>query len=510
MNAPTSKNLPRTAAELSHGERTSTYAEVVTFLDDIERMPQGHLLRFSNFGETSEGRAMPLMIAANPPLETASEVMACGKLRVLVNANIHAGEVEGKEAVLMILREMALGEHSSLLENAVILFVPIYNADGNERFDRNNRVTQNGPNEGVGIRPNAMGLDLNRDFIKAEAPETQAMLGLMRDFDPHVFMDLHTTNGSYHGYHLTYSPSLSTHVDGALDAFNRNVLLTEVRENMREHHDWRVFDYGNFTDDDNSDWVTYDHRPRFGTNYVGLRNRISVLSEAYSYFDFPTRIEVTHSFVLEVLNAAVRHRMEIMQVTKAADQRVLHGQATLGFETHLGDAEREIVLVGAVEDVILPGDLGTRHVVLPDFSEIEMDVKRRFVSNKQQDYPKAWILPKPAESIQELLQLHGVEYSLTAASEERQVEVFAVDRIDREEKEFQGHFEMQISGVWTSGVRRIPKGSLLIASRQKLGRVAAQLLEPMSEDSASTWERLPGWSKSVKEALPESPVWRLH
>lgn len=509
MTTQVPHSFPRTAAEISQGERTTTYPEVMDFLGAIQNQIYGNRLQQSTFGETSEGRPMPLVIASNPPLSNAKEVMESGKLRILVNANIHAGEVEGKEAVLMILREMAQGEHSDLLQNAVILFVPIYNADGNERIDRRHRVTQNGPNEGVGIRPNAMGLDLNRDFIKVEAPETAALLGLMRDFDPHVFMDLHTTNGSYHGYHLTYSPSLSTHIDEDLDAWNRKVLLAEVRANMQEKHDWRVFDYGNFTDDEEPEWVTYDHRPRFGTNYVGLRNRISVLSEAYSYFDFLTRIQVTRSFVLEVLEASILHKDDIWRVTQAADQRVLNNGALLKYQTHLGSEERERVLVGGVKDVTLPNNLGTRHVVLPEYEDVEMPVRRRFQSDLSLDYPQAWILPHPTNSMRDLLILHGIEFTATSSTEEREVEVFSVEGIDREEKLFQGHYEIQISGAWVKSKRAIPIGSLVISSRQRLARVAAQLLEPLSEDSASTWGRLEGWSTLANEGAPQSPVWRL-
>ena len=131
-------------------------------------------------------------------------------MRILVNANIHAGEVEGKEATQMILREIAFGEHEELLRGADLMFVPVYNPDGNDRIDKKNRASQNGPDGGVGERANAQGLDLNRDFLKAESPECRALLRLFRMHDPHLFMDLHTTNGSHHGYQLTYSPSLST------------------------------------------------------------------------------------------------------------------------------------------------------------------------------------------------------------------------------------------------------------------------------------------------------------
>jgi hypothetical protein len=509
MPTPPPQLPPLTTAESSKGVHTSTFEDVLTFLDRLKTLPHADKLHATTFGQTQEGRSMPLVIVADPPLTTNAEVLASGKLRILINANIHAGEVEGKEAVLMILREIALGEHAELLEHAVLLFTPIYNADGNERFDLRNRATQNGPDGGVGIRPNAQGLDLNRDFIKVEAPETKALLGLMRNFDPHLFMDLHTTNGSYHGYHLTYSPSLSTNVDPDLDAFNRGTLLPEVRRRMLARHELRVFDYGNFTDGAAREWVTYDHRPRFGTNYVGLRNRLSVLSEAYSNLDFPTRIHVTHAFVLEVLQSAVEHRREILAVTEEADARAMSGGLSHGFDSSLGEAIVEQVLVGAVEEVVLPDDLGIRHVALPDAQPTPMPVRRGFVSRSHQPYPDTWILPDPTKEMHALLLAHGILFQVTEQEQHMQVQVFATTSALREEAEFQGHHELALTGSWATGTRLVPSGSIVIPARQPLARVAAQLLEPQSEDSASTWDRLEGWLDGSGDSAVDSPVWRV-
>lgn len=502
-------SAPRTVAELSGGKRTSTYAEVVEFLGALSALPHAHKLNVSDFGHSFEGKPMKLVIAADPPLSNAASVMASDKLRVLVNANIHAGEVEGKAAVQMILREIALGGHADLLEHMVILFVPIYNADGNDRIDPRNRVTQNGPDEGVGIRPNAQGLDLNRDFLKAEAPETRAMLGLMRDFDPHLFMDLHTTNGSYHGYHLTYAPSLATNVDSAIDGFNRGIFLPEVRQQMLVKHDLRVFDYGNFSGEgETREWNTYDHRPRFGTNYVGLRNRLSVLSEAYSCLDLPTRIHATHQFVLEVLASAVRHRDAITALTHAADARATSAGSSFGFASELGPAVQETLLVGAVENVVLPGDLGIRHAALPDVQATIMGVRRGFESKAQLPYPSAWVLPQPTRQMRELLELHGIRFEEVRQAQQVEAEVFMPTAVHREENLFQGHHELSLSGAWRLETRTLPVGALLIPSQQPLARVAAQLLEPQSEDSASTWDKLVGWDTAIACDGSSIPMWR--
>jgi murein tripeptide amidase MpaA len=164
-------------------------------------------LSFGSIGKTSEGRDIPYVIASRPLVSTASEAKQLGRPIVYVQGNIHAGEVEGKDALLALIRDLAFSSKPNVLDSIVLIAVPIYNADGNERFAPQsvNRTEQNGP-EMVGVRPNAQNLDLNRDYVKAEAPETRASLTMFNTWDPDVFVDLHTTDGSFHGYALTHSP----------------------------------------------------------------------------------------------------------------------------------------------------------------------------------------------------------------------------------------------------------------------------------------------------------------
>jgi len=501
-------DAPRTAAERSQGTRTSTVAEVQEFLTQLPSLPKGERIHIDTFGKTHEGRDMTLVIAAQPSLQTAQEVLASGKLRLLVNANIHAGEVEGKEAVQMILREIALGEHEELLKHAVLLFVPVYNADGNERFDRANRATQNGPVDGVGTRANAQELDLNRDFLKAEAPETRALLGLMNAYDPHLFMDLHTTNGSYHGYHLTYSPSLSTNVDADINHFARQRFLPSVREKMESAYGFRTLDYGNFTETEPREWVTYDHRPRFGTNYMGLRNRLSVLSEAYSYVDFPTRIDATRAFVLTVLEQAVADRDSIRNLLATADAKTAAGTWQFGHDSMLGEAITQEVFVGSVQEIELADDLGVRRIADAEYQSTPMATRLGFVSRQRNSPPLGWLLRKPSQEMRDLLAWHGVQSEAWNQHVQGQLEVFEITACHRESVLFQGHYELRLEGEWRAQEGAPDTDALWIPAHQPLGRVAAQLLDPLSEDSASTWDRLEGW-EDVQTDKTVPFLWRI-
>src|SRR5687767_9976370 len=200
-----------TTPERTKFEETSTYADVMAFLRAADRASP--LIYLDSIGKTFEGRTMPLVIVGRLTSHSADAIRASGKLRVYLQGNIHAGEVEGKETLQILLREIANGRHMPWLDSMVLLINPIYNADGNERFGVRNRGTQHGPLKGMGQRPNAQGFDLNRDHMRTESPEAKAVVKMMVDYDPYVGVDLHTTNGSYHAYYLTYAPPLHPNTD---------------------------------------------------------------------------------------------------------------------------------------------------------------------------------------------------------------------------------------------------------------------------------------------------------
>ncbi|NJN42223.1 MAG: M14 family metallopeptidase [Flammeovirgaceae bacterium] len=221
--------------EQSAYTKTSTYMDVITFLDAIKKQsPNIHVF---SMGKSFEGKDIPVAVLSSPSITTPQEARASGKLILYVQGNIHAGEVEGKEVVMMLMRDILLGDQKHLLDKLVILFVPIYNTDSNDKMEKGRRPSQEDSPIETGLRENSQGLDLNRDGMKMEALETNALFeNVIVPWDPQLFVDLHTTNGTWHGYSLTWAPSYhSGGIYGPYDFIN-NKMLPEITANVKKEN----------------------------------------------------------------------------------------------------------------------------------------------------------------------------------------------------------------------------------------------------------------------------------
>ncbi len=499
----------RSRAERTNYEETSGYQDVVAFVDALAR--RSDRVRVETFGRTEEGRALPLLIVADPPVATPREAAASGKPVVFVFANIHGGEVEGKEALHEIGRRLALGDLRALLERVVVLIAPIYNADGNERVDLANRTAQNGPVAGVGRRENAKGLDLNRDFVKLEAAETRALVGAIDRWDPHVTLDLHTTNGSYHGYHLTYSIPLNPNVDARILSYHRDRMMPALGRAMVERHRFRTYYYGNFSGPaEDRTWRAFDHRPRIGQNYVGFRNRLTILSEAYSYLGFQRRIEVTAAFVEEILRFAAANGAEIRDLTRRADldaQRLPGRSMGVAFEMR-PLAEPVEILTGEVVRVKNPRSGREMTAMVEDkTTPVRMRDFGVFAATKSIAAPSAWLLRREAatEVAIEKLLAHGIVVEELTGALTAEVESFAIAQAVRSPRAFQGHNEVRLAGEYRKETVGFAAGSIVVRASQPLGALAFYLLEAESDDSLATWNFLDSYAAAGKTY----PVYRL-
>ncbi|MFI4896782.1 MAG: M14 family metallopeptidase, partial [Phycisphaerales bacterium JB059] len=261
-----------TVAESSNFQRTASHEQVMTICAQLA--DTSDRITLDSMGTSTNGRDIPLLILADPPIENAENAHQSGKLVVFLFGAIHAGEVCGKEALLMLARDLGLGERADLLDDLVLLIAPIYNPDGNDEFDPANRPGQLGPIE-MGERENADGLDLNRDYVKLEAPETRALTRLLSEWDPHLTVDTHTTNGSHHRYLITYLGPRHPAGDAEIVSYTRDTLLPAIDARFEDQTDWNAFFYGNFSEN-HSKWTTYPAEPRYGAASRGLRNRLSI------------------------------------------------------------------------------------------------------------------------------------------------------------------------------------------------------------------------------------------
>ena len=503
----------KSRAELTHYEETSRYDDVVRFFNELQQRTS--LMRLENFGDSHQGRALPLAILSDPPIAQPREARDSAKPIVLVVANIHAGEVEGKEAAQHLARRLVSGDLRPLLKKVIILLAPIYNADGNERISLTNRVPQNGPIGGVGVRENAQGLDLNRDFIKLEAPESVALVRLLNAWDPHVTVDLHTTDGSYHGYHLTYSIPLNPSLNQKLLDYHRARLMPALTRAMRTRHNFRTYYYGNFSESPESAkktpepraWYAFSPQPRVGYNYFGFRNRLSVLTEAYSYLDFRRRVEVTEAWVEEILRYGAAHGEEIRRLTHNADEETIKetSQGPLrrfGVEYRLKALPKPVeILVGKVTKIRNPNSGKMMTAMLEDeVTPVKMLDYGMFEATRTVPTAGAYLFQreKGMQVVLDKLLAHGITVEELTAPATLEVKVFRIEDVTKKQKLFEGHHQVILRGNYEDQKLELPQGTLLVRTTQPLGILAAYLLEPESEDGLVTWNFLDSFLEKGK------------
>jgi len=479
-----------TRAERTRYEQTTGYGEVVQIMQRAAALSdQAH---FTTFGSSVEGRPLPLVVVGDTLDARPASVRASDRIRVWLQATIHGGEVCGKEALLMLLRDLVTGEHADWTSSLTLLIAPIYNADANERIGANNRPFQFGPIGGAGVRANAQRFDLNRDHMKLESPEARALSRAYQDYDPHVVVDLHTTNGTRHAYHLTYAPPLHPNTHPAIDALLRDEWLPTVSRVVKATDGWDFYYYGNVQRGDGTapGWRTFDHRGRFNNNYLGLRNRIAILGEAYAYASFEERVAATLRFVEEILAFAHDRADEVAAVVNRADGESVVGTrlATRALPRR-SDTPVEILL-GATEDVPNPYTQQVMRRRLDVVTPTAMYEYGTFAAADDEVAPAAYYVPADLTPVVDLLAAQGVDGIPLASESTITAERFVITGSVLAERVFEGHRERTVEGAWEPIAHSVPAGTLVVPVSQPLGRLVFALLEPRSDDGVLNWNLL--------------------
>ena len=469
----------QTRAEATGYAETSTFADVTAFCDALAR--QYPYVKRASLCRSTEGRDVPLLIVSKSGFTSGSQAHASGDhLVVYIQANIHAGEVEGKEAILMLVRDLLKLDPTRILDATTLVIAPIYNADGNEKFGDGlvNRPHQDGPAR-VGERHNGMNLDLNRDCIKAESPE---MRGVLREvsgaWDPDIVFDLHTTNGTRHRFDLTYGPATHPDTDPAVLRYQRDVLLPTVRKQLRKTHKWELFDYGNAERRGGENiWATFGYEGRYVTNYAGLRNRIGILSEAVSFLPFRFRVETTYQFVLATLNKLVDDRKDIRKRIVAADA---YRAAEAGIAFEMAARGKEKV---DLEDV-LPGTRIDHTKAPTKWKSLVLPTYDRWAMTAAAKVPSLYAVPKSSTDAIRLLRFHGIELAELRKTPTG-LEQFLIKNT-KISQPFQGHPLRTVDGTWEPRVMTTDD-YWIVSTNQPRRMLIFHLLDPLTTDGFVTW-----------------------
>lgn len=484
-----------TAAEASGYKKTSTYEEVVHFL--FEAQKRSDKINILELTTSTEGRMIPLVVIGSESIKSPHEMMLSGKPAVLIMANIHAGEVEGKEASLMLIRDIVNNPDSEFLDNQVLLVIPIFNADGNDKMGNNRR--DNGP-ELAGVRHNGQFLDLNRDYLKLESPEVKGLVHLFKRWDPVLIVDMHTTNGSYHREPVTYTTLVNPNSDMSLSGYMWNRFFPAVGKILKETYGYDSLPYGNFVDrtKPGKGWRNHAFHARYGNNYAGLRNRFTVLDENYAHADFKTRVLSSYCFIKSILQYTGRHIHEMQAMAKAADIKTKKSYFKEDFALEFKNEKLFDLTVKSYRfklEKIKPED---RHKYPPwvkDYIAKKTGILKDYrvpyfskaVSTRSIRLPEAYIVLPYHRRIIENLAHHGIIVEKIRKSFPAAVEVFKIEEVKPARRIYQGHVAIGLKGHYDSENMTIPANSYFISMKQPLARLIPVLLEPESVDSLANW-----------------------
>ncbi len=484
----------KTTAERSEFKSTSTYNDVITFIGNLKN--SSPYIKVENLAKSIEGRDIPLLIIANPLPDTPEDLVKDKRIVIYVQANIHAGEVEGKEAALMYARDLLNSSDQEALNDVVLLICPIFNADGNEKMNPLNRTNQNGPSDGVGVRYNGQYLDLNRDAMKSESPEVKGVLAnVFKRWDPSVFMDCHTSNGSYHVEPVTFTWMVNPNGDNSLISYMRDKMMPEMSERLAEKYNVENCFYGEFFDMTNPEqgWVYDASEPRYMSNYFGIRNRLGILNENYVYADFKSRVYGCYYLINTLVEYASAYKTEIKNMLREVDdktiKRGINPSVTDSFAIEYKvRAISEPVTIKAFDVEVVTNADGRRSYKKSDMQRsVTIPYFIDYYPLKNVKFPYAYLITVRDPEIIMLLQAHGIKLEKLSDDQEFEVDRFEIDELKGSEKLNQGHYTNTVKGQFIMETIDFPAGTPVVRTSQPLANVAAYLLEPESNDGMMTW-----------------------
>ncbi|MBL8518324.1 MAG: M14 family metallopeptidase [Betaproteobacteria bacterium] len=482
-----------TISEQSGFTKTGRLAEVEALCAAFaKKYPQW--VKCERFGTTPQGRAMPLLVISQSGALTPERAKQMKLPITLMQGGIHAGEIDGKDAGFWALRELLEGKRMpGVLKNQVWLFVPIFNVDGHERFGKWNRPNQRGPVE-MGWRTTAQNFNLNREYVKADAPEMQAMLKLINKWDPLAVIDLHVTNGAQFEHDIGIMVQPTNAGDGELQKAGTQ-FRDAVVGYLAKNGSLSLPFYPAFIEGDNPASGIREGvpPPRLSHGYFWLKNRFGMLVETHSWKDYPTRVKATRNVIVSVLEEMAKHGKAWRKLAAEADARTaqLAGQAVpLSYKntTDFKEIEFRGYAYTRTQSEV-SGALMTRY----DESKPEI-WKLKLFDKVAPDLvisaPKAGYIvpPQHVERVTRWLNLHGVRYSaLKEPVSASDMETFRAIKATPSPRPVENRQRMTLDGEWKPEQRAIPAGSLFIPINQPAARMAMSLLEPRAPDSLAAW-----------------------
>ena len=494
-----------TYCEQTDFKKTPRYAETVEFCQRLAAAsPMAH---YTTFGKSPQGRDLPLLVVDKDGLFTPEAVRNAGKVVMLVEACIHSGEPDGKDAGLMLLRDMLIHhQHLEILDHVTLLFIPIFNVDGHENFSPMNRINQNGPDE-LGARITAQNINLNRDFLKADAPEMQHWLNLYHLWLPEFFMDVHVTDGADFQYVSTYGIELmNQNMEAHVRAWAKEVFEPQLLSQMADanHLIFPYFEPFNWNNVD-AGIVCQSYPPQYSNGYAAAMNRVGILVENHIYKPYKQRVAATYDIIRicgEIVNKeyqAIKEAVALSDQTVASSAFRVEPMA-LSYQTSRTDSVM-VDFLGWGKKTIT-SDLSGADWTLYDYDNpITIRTGLYGVAEAQfpTQLPDAYIIkPECADAIA-MLDKHHIDYTRLEEGAAILVETYRFTKVQFAQRQYEGR--ITVTPEYTTQPERVfyPAGSVVVSMNQLRARLVAQLLEPKAPSSLVYWGYFNPWCQPASE-----------
>jgi murein tripeptide amidase MpaA len=483
-----------TPAEKSCYRTTPRYAETMEYLRRVAQAAPRQV-RLESFGKTGEGRALVAVIVSRDGVFSPAELHRLKRPVVFIQNSIHAGEMDGKDASLALLRDILITKkQAQLIERAVLVIVPIYNADGHEHFGAFNRINQNGP-EQMGWRANATQKNLNRDYLKADAPETRGFLREWNHWLPDFFVDDHVTDGADYQYDVTFG----IETDGPVSNWVRKTLEPELFQRVAAsgHLIAPYLEFVGRTPD--TGIANFAATPRFSTGFAKEQNRPGMLVEMHMLKDYQTRVSGNYELLLALLEVVNRDATTLVDANRRADRETIargrkhSGVLALKYEA---TGETEPFTFKGYRWKIEHSDISGGEWVQYTHDPVTITVARQTTmkATAEAKIPAAYIVPAQWTEVISRLELHGLRVQRLTRPWTGVVETFRCRAPQWQTQPFEGHHVASWRGeenpAACTTVREqmsFPKGSVVVPMGQRAARIAMQWLEPLGPDSALQW-----------------------
>ncbi|MCB8998880.1 MAG: M14 family metallopeptidase [Bacteroidales bacterium] len=491
-----------TPIEKSDFTITPGYSECISWLSGL--CSASPLLSIDPVGISPENRTIYMITASTGMDKSPRGLKNSGKPSIMVMAGIHAGEIDGKDAGMMLLRDIAFGGYDSLLTNCNLIFIPIINVDGHERSSPYNRINQRGP-ENMGWRTNAQNLNLNRDFAKLDTREIRAVVKIMNDYDPDLFIDIHVSDGIDYQYDITMG-SMATHGYSPISSqWLRDNFYPEIYRNVRKMGHCPGPLMFSFNDKDYKDGlVEYSSGPSFSDNYADLRHLPSVLIENHSLKPYKQRVLATRVFLAAAMDLMGKEGVGLKEA-RNEDCHARDPLVPIGFQIPqfkgigmFGNipADKQtpttppdsITILGISSERLISDISGGEYV---HWTGNPLKIRTAIYRMNEPvgfiELPKAYWIPAAWKDVIERLRLHGIQMEVLSKPVEVRLEMYRITNPVFDKTPNENH--MKVHGIPVPEIRTetLAAGSVKISCDQPLAELAALLLDPNSANSFLQW-----------------------